>query len=271
MQTVVHEAEIIHRNVQLLCVVLLKQDTDYVDALYVPDGYVPVTTIAEQAIMDTWGKRCRQLVFYSTGVPRVTLATGVQWVLLNDSIPGAEGQWRSCREALTHVAINYLHAYDWFFLAEEDTFVIIENLEYFLVAHDRTQLKYLGHAISKWNVDHNVIGAGVAINRNTLKKLHSELLKGHCAANDLSSDPALAQCLYGLGIYPEDTRDMLNRARFMLYPSQLLLVPASMVWRYRLWSNSKYSSSEVLMHNFSLMLMFKTDLDLVRKKTFVYT
>ena len=207
-----------------------------------PNGYIPVNVIAEKSIANTWGQRCNHLIYYSSGKPRAVVEKA-EWVLLNESID--ERRWTACREALIHLARHYIDDYQWFLLAEDDTYVIVDNLVYFLAAQDVTYGRYLGHAIHRWGTDYNVIGAGVVLNRNSLRRLHSHLIKGHCVASSLAADPILGQCLDELGIRPEDTRDSLNRARFLLYHPQLLLVPESLPWRNKFWSQSKYPSVEV--------------------------
>jgi hypothetical protein len=77
----------------------------------------------------TWGKRCNKLIFASTSKDEKlgSIAFNVD--------PSRDGLWDKTKESFKYAYKNHLDEFDWILKADDDTFVIMENLRYFLYAY----------------------------------------------------------------------------------------------------------------------------------------
>ena len=96
---------------------------------------------AATAIVETWGRRCHKtLLFSSTKISEVPTI----------NVRGDPKSWTSLIEVLRIIQQRYLKNYDWFLKVEGDTYVIMENLLYFLAVYKPSSLLYFGHAYRDW-------------------------------------------------------------------------------------------------------------------------
>ena len=143
-----------------------------------------------------------------------------------------------------HIAKEHITDYKWFVIVHEDTYLIMENLAYYVCVFNHSTPFYFGHVLTSWGQEYNAAGPGVVLSQAALRKLSQRLAKGHCALSQTAGDFVLAQCLTGSGITPVDTRDFLTRARFLMYQPEMHLVPG-ILRHFTLWSKNKYRLHEV--------------------------
>ena len=86
----------------------------------------------------TWGHRCNKVLFMSTtedpSLPTVALPVR----------EGREHLWDKTKAAFQYIYDNHLDDGEWFMKADDDTFVIVENLRYFLSAKNYSAAEYYG-------------------------------------------------------------------------------------------------------------------------------
>ena len=90
-------------------------------------------------VKDTWGAHCDKLIFMSTKED-----TNLGAIKL-DVEDGRIGLWAKVKLACKHIFLNYFDDYDWFMKADDDTFVIIENLKAMLSEYDTNEPIHFGH------------------------------------------------------------------------------------------------------------------------------
>ncbi|XP_049818915.1 glycoprotein-N-acetylgalactosamine 3-beta-galactosyltransferase 1 isoform X2 [Aethina tumida] len=163
----------------------------------------------------TWGKRCNMLLFMSSkednNLPAVGLPVG----------EGRENLWAKTKEAFKFLYDNYLDKYDWFMKADDDTYVIVENLRRLLEPYNPDEGHYFGLRFKPY-VEHGYMsgGAGYVLSKKSVQKFVEEALpngKKCKSSNSGSEDVELAKCLTNVGIYAEDTRDEDGSYRFFAF------------------------------------------------------
>ena len=128
---------------------------------------------------------------------------------------------------------NLMDDFDWLVRANDDTFLILENLRSFLANKCRDERVIYGK-ILKMNYANRQIytsgdntrgflqgGSGVLIS-NEAVKLFAQAMKNDSKFCTMIhgnlEDQEISDCLRKLNIYPGETRDHLNRERFFMDP-----------------------------------------------------
>ncbi|XP_035703860.1 glycoprotein-N-acetylgalactosamine 3-beta-galactosyltransferase 1 isoform X3 [Folsomia candida] len=191
---IVHAHEVQITPKRLLCWVLTSPRTHERRAKYVKQ---------------TWGKRCHILIFISTKYDP-TLPT----VPLNMT-EGRINLWGKTRDAFTHVYNHYLESADFFLKADDDTYVIVENLLHLLQPYDPNETLYLGCEFKGYMSG----GAGYVLSKATVKLLVEKGLSNPkiCKqGNDGIEDVELVTgaCLRNLNVTLGDSRDESGKHRF---------------------------------------------------------
>jgi len=138
--------------------------------------------------------------------------------------------------------------FDWFLKVEINTFVVMENLRYFVSSLDPSTPFYFGHTLSSTlGTSYNSAAAGILLSRGAVVQLQKAVGKGVCASDgSSSSDVQLGSCLAKISIYPQDTRDANGHARFLPFDPESHLLEKHTSWFSFLWTKSKYPIKEVI-------------------------
>ncbi|CAI5452476.1 unnamed protein product [Caenorhabditis angaria] len=116
-----------------------------------------------------------------------------------------------------HYIHNHISAdFDWYLKADDDTFVIVENLQKYLAHLNPDEPHYLGYVLKPYLKNgYNAGGAGYVLSRAALKLFAEHLYYNESACpDDIYEDVGIARCLASAGIYPEDTRNSKGQNRF---------------------------------------------------------
>ena len=172
-----------------------------------------------QAVKNTWGKRCNKLIFMSSAEDPSFPA-----VKLNVS-EGREHLWDKTRAAFKYIYKYYFNDYDWFLKADDDTFVIIENLRYFLSEYNSLKPYYFGRWFKTFG-GYNSGGAGYVFSKKALK-LFNVMLKNpwKCPLKAGAEDVAVGVCFQSCGVHPGDTRDSNGLQTFHPYALDYHFIP----------------------------------------------
>uniref|UniRef100_A0A182SMC3 N-acetylgalactosaminide beta-1,3-galactosyltransferase n=1 Tax=Anopheles maculatus TaxID=74869 RepID=A0A182SMC3_9DIPT len=133
---------------------------------------------------------------------------------------GRESLWNKTREAFRYIYAHHLEEYDWFFKADDDTYVVVENLRYFLYPYSPELPIYFG---SKFRFPDYVKqgyfsgGAGYVLSREALRRFYEQALQDevNCSTAYDTEDLEMGKCMESVNVTAGDSRDDLGRKRFL--------------------------------------------------------
>ncbi|XP_053660488.1 glycoprotein-N-acetylgalactosamine 3-beta-galactosyltransferase 1-like [Anopheles marshallii] len=165
-------------------------------------------------IKATWGARCNKLLIMSSveDADIGSIALPVE--------EGRENLWNKTREAFRYIYEHHLEEYDWFFKADDDTYVVVENLRYFLYPYSPELPIYFG---SKFRYPEFVKqgyfsgGAGYVLSREAVRRFYEQSLQDeeHCSAALQTEDLEMGKCMESVNVTAGDSRDDYGRKRFL--------------------------------------------------------
>ena len=200
-------------------------------------GYMPSMSTPLKALSQTWAKRCSNMIVFTT-------QKTARYPLVPLNTTSDVSSWRAYHEAILYLA-QYIDKHNWFFLVEEDTYVIVENLAYYLSIFNFNEPYYFGHALQGWGAAYNGAGPGTALSKGSMRKLFNHLSKGHWPPSSANGETSLGRCLLDVGVVTMDTRDELGRERFLMFQPETLLIPGNLPWTSSFSTSSKYGIKEV--------------------------
>ncbi|XP_071547068.1 glycoprotein-N-acetylgalactosamine 3-beta-galactosyltransferase 1-like [Panulirus ornatus] len=174
----------------------------------------PTTHHTTRHVRDTWGQRCDRILFFSTQEDEDLRPQVVD-------VPEGYGYlWAKTKAALTHLHHHYPH-YHWYLKADDDTFVIVENLRYFLRNLDPDDPVYYGVKFRQ-HVKQGYMsgGGGYVLSREALRRFVTQALRlqdqGSCPTRTSTGaeDLHLGRCLESVGVKAGDSLDEIGKPRF---------------------------------------------------------
>ena len=180
-------------------------------------------------VKNTWGKRCNILLFMSS--------------VKNDSFPTVGLNTTEGREHLTaktmlafrYVYENYFDKADWFLKADDDTYVIVENLRHFLSGENTDEPVFFGHQFKVIVKPQGYFsgGAGYILSKEALRRFagkgDNETL---CRQDGGAEDVSFGRCMQNLGIKAGNSTDILGRSRFHCFGLETHLHGGYPKWYY---------------------------------------
>ena len=115
-------------------------------------------------VQTTWATKCDYALYFHTKSPDVKIKGAVPLSISE----GRGNLTRKTLAALDYTYKNYADNVDWFLKADDDSFIIMDNLRSFLSNYDPLQKLYLGHVDTHYSgVKHgyNSGGAGYLLSK----------------------------------------------------------------------------------------------------------
>ncbi|XP_044727724.1 glycoprotein-N-acetylgalactosamine 3-beta-galactosyltransferase 1-like isoform X2 [Chrysoperla carnea] len=190
----------------------------------------------------TWGKRCTILLFMSSEEDNTLPAI---------QLPVKEGRnylWAKTKESFKYVYEHYRDQADWFLKADDDTYVILENLRYMLYSYKWTEPIYFGCRFKPFvKQGYMSGGAGYVLSKEALRRFVEDGLpdKNKCRPDhDGSEDVEMGKCLEKVGVVAGDTRDPHGRGRFFPFVPEHHLIPVPKDPKFWFWKYIYYDSNQ---------------------------
>ncbi|KAH8283519.1 hypothetical protein KR018_004638 [Drosophila ironensis] len=168
-----------------------------------------------RTVHKTWGQRCGRLVFASSdsyeplGVVQVVESNGGAY----------EDLWNKTREGFRHVWEHYRQDYDWFLKADDDTYVVMENLRHLLGGFDPDTPVYFGYKMSRYNVSYMSGGASYVLSREALRRFMNQAYGSEVICPKPKKmgieDFYMGICLQNVGVHFVGSTDGDTKPKFM--------------------------------------------------------
>ncbi len=194
-------------------------------------------------VQATWGKRCNRLLFMST-------AEDSSLPVVKLHLPeGRDFLWGKTREAFKYIYQHHAHEFDWVLKADDDTYVIVENLRHMLRGKDATLPVYMGRRFKQYVAQGYMSGgAGYVLSRAAVTRFVEVGLKdpAKCRADPGGAeDLELGQCMQNIGVRAGDSRDDLGRETFHPFEPEHHLIPGLVPKDNWYWEYNYYPAKEV--------------------------
>lgn len=189
-----------------------------------------------RGVAETWAKRCH-LPLFIVGQDKqqqqqrqlTTNISGISIVELNVSDAYADLSYRTIR-ALVYAHERHLNDFDWFLKADDDTFVMVDNMNGFLSDKCSNDMHTYGRHFKKFLPGGYLSGGSGYLISNRAIQLFGEAMrrdKYFCVKDKGDEDVDIARCLANLNVTPGESRDEQMRERF--HPE-----PLDKVWHEKL-------------------------------------
>uniref|UniRef100_A0A7E4VSA9 Glycoprotein-N-acetylgalactosamine 3-beta-galactosyltransferase 1 n=1 Tax=Panagrellus redivivus TaxID=6233 RepID=A0A7E4VSA9_PANRE len=171
----------------------------------------------------TWAPRCNKYVFV---VSNSTNSTDYDLPIVELEIPdGRNSLWGKTKAAHQYIYDNELDNYDWFLKADDDTYVIMENLRFMLLAHEPSNPIYFGCKFKPFTKQGYMSGgSGYVLSREAVKLFVEDGLTNpkYCTKqNGGNEDVEIGKCLEKVNVTAGDSRDAKGRHRMLPFRPEL--------------------------------------------------
>ena len=170
---------------------------------------------AVDGVESTWGQRCDKLVFVSS---KKVENISSNLVIDCQCTEGYDYLWGKVKNGFRFVHKHFNQGnYDWFVKADDDTYIIVDNLRQMLSRFDSSQPLVFGRRISAHITEGYMAGgSGYVLSKSALAKLVNEQLnqpfKGKCKPKRERGveDVEMGVCLHASQVDFVDTRDPID-------------------------------------------------------------
>jgi len=189
-------------------------------------------------VLHTWGKRCNILYFVSTEKVQ-NFSTAIY-----NGTESREILWGKTKLGFQYAYDNHFDEADWFVKADDDTYLVMENMRYLLLDKNPATPVHYG---CKYKVivpkGYMSGGAGYVLSKEALRRFIEESLpdENKCKQTDSGAEDAeMGFCLEHVGVEAGDSRDQEGRLRFFPFVPQDHVAPGKIDPDYWYWKNIWY-------------------------------
>ncbi|KAL7832795.1 hypothetical protein SRHO_G00298130 [Serrasalmus rhombeus] len=157
----------------------------------------------------TWSRHCNIVVFMSSVDDPDFPAVGLNTKEGRDQL-----YWKTIR-AFHYALEKHGDDADWFLKADDDTYVVVDNLRWVLSNHSPDEPIYFGRRFKPYTKQGYMSGgAGYVLSKEALKRFVEGFRTKVCTHTSSVEDLALGQCMEKMGVQAGDSRDTLHRETF---------------------------------------------------------
>lgn len=200
-----------------------------------------------QYVDETWGKRCDKTIFISGQLNETEKQkySFLDIIYLNVTDTNRLNLTMKTIQTLLYANKYLINQFDWILKADDDTYVIVENLKKFLSDKCPNSNYYYGFKYKPYQPDtffhdFNSGGAGYVISNSIVRKFSEVYTNdiGYCRNITGLEDVDIGKCLLDIDVHPGDSRDQFGLERFhpLSYESMWNITP-----NIRTFNHSRYN------------------------------
>ncbi|XP_041104863.1 glycoprotein-N-acetylgalactosamine 3-beta-galactosyltransferase 1-like isoform X2 [Polyodon spathula] len=217
-------AEDLHKNVRVLC--------------WVMTGPQNLETKAKH-VNATWTKHCNKVLYMSS-----TEDKNLNVVRLDVKEGRDQLYWKTIK-AFHYIYEHHFDEADWFLKADDDTFVVLENLRLLLSKYKPDQPIYFGRRFKPYlKQGYMSGGAGYVLSKEALRRFIEGFKTKQCTHVTYVEDLALGRCMETMNVTAGDARDKNKRESFHPFTPEMHLVKSYGAKTFWYWSYNLYPTEE---------------------------
>lgn len=185
------------------------------------------------AVNSTWVKRCDRHMFIMANKDNAEKASLRHDILTVKSPENKARLKDKMRLAIQFVHSNCMDEFDWLLKADDDTYVIMDNLKNLLQHTERNQSSKLFMGLRlKPRVKMGVMsgGAGYVMNKEALRLLVESSFTNKTCSTHWQEDVHIAKCLEDINVTIVNSLDETGRQKFHAEPLERYLHPPHPMW-----------------------------------------
>ncbi|XP_038626256.1 glycoprotein-N-acetylgalactosamine 3-beta-galactosyltransferase 1 [Tachyglossus aculeatus] len=187
----------------------------------------------------TWARRCNRVLFMSSEADADFPAVGLETKEGRDQL-----YWKTIR-AFQYVHDRHLTQADWFLKADDDTYVVLDNLRRLLARHDPERPLYFGRRFKPYvKQGYMSGGAGYVLSREALRRFVGAFRTNKCSHSSSIEDLALGKCLEALDVRAGDSRDGSGKETFHPFVPEHHLIRGYLPKTFWYWNYNYYPAVE---------------------------
>ncbi|CAF1103691.1 unnamed protein product [Adineta steineri] len=176
-----------------------------------------------KAVNDTWGPRCDRYLFVTDYTPQTMTPEQINFTQqipiapIQNITPGYDHLTQKTTLAFLFAYEKYFNDFDWFVKADDDTYLIVENLKAFLSQQNASEPVTFGYnfkvIVPK---GYHSGGASYVLSRESLRRFYEAHKDptSTCLKDGGNEDIEIARCLRTKDVYPGQSLDKQNRELF---------------------------------------------------------
>lgn len=220
----VHVSEDLSKKVRILCWVMtgpqnLDKKTKHVKA--------------------TWAQRCNKVLYMSSEENKDFPTVGL------DTKEGRDQLYWKTIKAFQYVHDHHLDDADWFMKADDDTYVVVDNLRWLLSQHSPEEPIYFGRRFKPYvKQGYMSGGAGYVLSKEALKRFVNAFKEEKCTHSSSVEDLALGKCMENINVKAGDSRDTSGKETFHPFVPEHHLIQGYLPKTFWYWNYNYYPAIE---------------------------
>ncbi|NXD50571.1 C1GLT galactosyltransferase, partial [Corvus moneduloides] len=187
----------------------------------------------------TWAQRCNKVLFMSSEENKDFPTVGLETKEGRDQL-----YWKTIK-AFQYVYDHYFDDADWFMKADDDTYVILDNLRWLLSKYSPDQPIYFGRRFKPYvKQGYMSGGAGYVLSKEALKRFVAAFKTNKCSHSSSIEDLALGKCMEIINVEAGDSRDTSGRETFHPFVPEHHLIRGYLPKTFWYWNYNYYPAVE---------------------------